>query len=1221
MANSWGDSVAGYLLDAKHCPRCNTELSQPGKCLRCGADLSGAEAIEVWRLSESVVELVRERQRLVDALPTLELPKAALQPAAPLVSSAAPTDRPSSQVSIQSVLAVAGAGLFAVAAIVFTFFNPDLTNFATRTVIIGAVTAVFAGATWLFARRGLGFSSEAMGGLTAVFVALDVWAFSEGTKTALDSWAAAGIGAGVASGALLALAVLWRVRTWLWVAGVGFALTPWLFAQSLDGVWVPAIGFVAVATVALGVHALLNRLSARFSSPLRADHATATIIELVAFAAAGLALVGVAESDIASRVLPTSAVLAALAVIAALTAKYQLPRLASFGAGTLFVTAVALLPIATGPDNPDFVPALFPAAAVVGVAIVSLVGRWRRMSPAAARAGAAMVLVVSALPAAVLSLVQVLASVLRLAPTGFEGEALPRDLGLAAALGLASVAAGGLVLSVTDRWLKRTGTAAQGHVFAAGATWYFVAALASFVTWNGLLVSAQAILALVSSIAIVLVLVRVPRVAVVGLGVRIPLVVGIHSLLILAAIISWPDTSLRVPIGAAVVAAVWVAAHSVPSGARFLHTGFGYAFALAVVAGGLSLTTLEPIAVLCLTTSVGAIAALVATLTPLLKTRSWYAVLLVTSVPFVIGVVTVAIERSGWTALSTGLIFVLLLALVATRRAGLTRVLRTGAAALLVPSLAVVVICLGAQVLDISASPVTLPVIAILVGAVLPATTLIGSALVKRGISATDARAVRIAIEASSLFTGAVAVALALWRAAAGIPTTFLVLVILGTGAIATAVFAKRRYAWVVAGASFTGALWCVLALSDVQVAEPYILPPALATAIVGSVLVLRGRSDASALALVAAGLGFAVVPSLAILAVAGNGSASLTPWRTLGILAGGAVLVVLAALAARLGRTQRLPRAAALVTPLAIFAIVAAAAGAVQGVRYGLGIDEVWLGGPNAVMIVALILSATAVLISALSGGLLTRLPAGDRGRFAASRWVFAPAVAYLVAGPIASVGPSWFAIGTLVALTVALLAFMIVIAVRQRTFATSLPPVWFVFAVAWFTAVAGWSERELRVEAFSLPLGLALLAVGIISMRPGSREVDSASLNSWPVGFTGSWRVLGPGILVTLIPSILATGTDPRTERAILVIGLALVAILAGNSRRLAAPFILGIIVLPIENVIVLAGQVGSSIGAVPWWITLATAGAVLLVIAVSTERRNRSESDGVGRLRDLK
>jgi peptidoglycan/LPS O-acetylase OafA/YrhL len=113
----------------------------------------------------------------------------------------------------------------------------------------------------------------------------------------------------------------------------------------------------------------------------------------------------------------------------------------------------------------------------------------------------------------------------------------------------------------------------------------------------------------------------------------------------------------------------------------------------------------------------------------------------------------------------------------------------------------------------------------------------------------------------------------------------------------------------------------------------------------------------------------------------------------------------------------------------------------------------------------------------------------------------------------------------------------------------------------------------------------------------------------------------VLGPGILVTLLPSILATMTDPRTERAILVIGLALVAILAGNNRRLASPFIIGIIVLPIENIIVLAGQVGNSIGAVPWWITLATAGAVLLVIAVSTERRNRSESGGVGRLRDLK
>jgi len=101
-----------------------------------------------------------------------------------------------------------------------------------------------------------------------------------------------------------------------------------------------------------------------------------------------------------------------------------------------------------------------------------------------------------------------------------------------------------------------------------------------------------------------------------------------------------------------------------------------------------------------------------------------------------------------------------------------------------------------------------------------------------------------------------------------------------------------------------------------------------------------------------------------------------------------------------------------------------------------------------------------------------------------------------------------------------------------------------------------------------------------------------------------------------------VLSTATDPRTERAILVIALALIAILVGNLRKLGAPFILGIIVLPIENIIVFAVQIGRNISAVHWWITLATAGAVLLVLAVTSERSATGARGGVAaRLRDLK
>jgi hypothetical protein len=235
------------------------------------------------------------------------------------------------------------------------------------------------------------------------------------------------------------------------------------------------------------------------------------------------------------------------------------------------------------------------------------------------------------------------------------------------------------------------------------------------------------------------------------------------------------------------------------------------------------------------------------------------------------------------------------------------------------------------------------------------------------------------------------------------------------------------------------------------------------------------------------------------------------------------------------------------------------------------------------------------------------------------ASRWLYAPSLVFLVVGPIAAVRRDWFAIWTLWALMALLLTLALVTVALARKAKPVLPPFWFVYALAWVTGVAGWSERDLRVEVFSLPLGLAVLAAGVIGMRPGSLPTP-ATLNSWPIGFRGSWRLLAPGIVLTFLPSVLATGTDPQLYRPILVIALALVAILVGSSRKLAAPFILGLAVLPIENIVVFSAQVDRAVGAMPWWITLSTAGAVLLAIAVGSERRTNQGRGVAARLREL-
>ncbi|TPX00922.1 hypothetical protein FJ656_30275, partial [Schumannella luteola] len=127
-------------------------------------------------------------------------------PGVPVERVATPaSDRPRSAISLQSVLAVVGAGLLAVAAIVFTFLNPDLTDFGTRTTIIAVVTALFLGGAWLLHSRRLQFSAEAIGALGMVFLALDVWAFSRVAPPDVSGWFFGALGLLVSGGAMVAV--------------------------------------------------------------------------------------------------------------------------------------------------------------------------------------------------------------------------------------------------------------------------------------------------------------------------------------------------------------------------------------------------------------------------------------------------------------------------------------------------------------------------------------------------------------------------------------------------------------------------------------------------------------------------------------------------------------------------------------------------------------------------------------------------------------------------------------------------------------------------------------------------------------------------------------------------------------------------------------------------------------------------------------------------------
>ena len=1233
MTQAWTDDVARYLLDDGFCIRCGAPLTTTKRCGTCSADLSSDDAAGARTASRDAVDALRRRQEFIDRIPTVR-PDAAPAAAAVAVPTAvqpapgqptAASDARSS-VSVQSVLAVAGAALVAVAAIVFTFLNPDLTDFTTRSLIVAAITVVFLGSAWLLVRAGLQFSAEAVGALGMVFVGLDVWAFSSLAPGA-SGWVFAGIGTLVAAGVMVVIAWVARIRTWLWTGLLGLTIVPAFFGYAAHNPWITIVGHLAVGFAALAVHDAARALASRFGSTMRADRVTATVVQLLVVAVVSGSAIALPR-DTPSDLLGISAVLLAVGVLAAASARHLLPRFWSVLAGVFPAVALAVLPFSISGLDPVWLVALVPVAAAIAVGVLAVLPATGAVRRPQLLVGAWAVALVVAVPEILQAATRAIVPIDRGTEIPFVDAIVNSEL--ATMVGVVAAAASCGAIWVFGRRRIQTAVLAQGAL--ATGLWLGILALLALSDWSALILPVRIGLGLALAFGLSIAVTRIPWIFSALRRTRVPLTVGAHLLLVSSAAVAWTDSNLTVAGGAAAVLVLAAVARTVPGVIRPLYLAVGYAYALIVFAAGLTLVHVDTIAVLCLTTTLASTSALAATLIRRLRAPSWYAVLIVTAVPFLIGIASVFAQRSGWTALSTGVTFLLALTLLLTTRPGLNSFVRSLSAALLVPSLAVVVVCLGAQVLQVSASPVTLPIIAVIVACTLPSTGLVSIALERRGIPSAHAAAARVWLEISTWITAVLTVLLALVREAAGLGTSCLVLLIIGLGAAAMALFARRRYGWVLAFVSWTGALWCVWALAGVRVPEPYILPPALVAAIIGAVLVGRGRPGIGlpALGLFSTALAAAVIPSLAIFAVVGDGTARAglpgpELWRGVALAGAAIVLIVLGALVRRVRAESRFALLARLRVPLLVVAIAAAAAGPVQAVRWGLDFDHSPVVGA-LLMWPVLAVSAAAAVVAAIAGRLLL----GDSRSGAAgvagvagggARWVYAPAALFLAIGPIAAVRHGALPILALYLLGFAYLALMLVTVVRSRNRGVTLPPVWVTFALAWCLMVASWSTRELlRVEAYSLPLGLALLAAGVIAMRKEAVAIVPGP-TSWPVGFHGSWRLLAPGIIVTLLPSILATGTDPQTLRAILVLGLALVSILIGSLRRLGAPFIIGLIVLPIENIVVFSVQVGRSIGATPWWITLATAGAVLLVIAVTSERRSAGQKGVAARLRDLR
>lgn len=742
------------------------------------------------------------------------------------------------------------------------------------------------------------------------------------------------------------------------------------------------------------------------------------------------------------------------------------------------------------------------------------------------------------------------------------------------------------------------------------------------------------------------------------------LVVAAFLELALVTVLSWVSRT-TVAVGAVLVVLLLLRARRLLlAEVRGVLTGTAAAYAGTVLAVLLAWAGWDACGVIGGTAVALVLVAAVLTVLPGVGRDTWIAVLAVSLVPAGLGILAVGVDRTWWSAAVAAALLALEVVLLGTRARPVVPWLRVLAAALVVPTVSVVLICAGALLLPGSASPVLLPAVAVLTAATAVAAPGVAGTL-RRRLPDVPAEQARVALELAAAGTAAVALLLAVLRATTGADTVLVLCAVLAAGATAVAQRPDRRAVWWAAAGLWTGVVWSALAWWGVGLVEAYTAPPAVTALVVGTLLARRGDRWRP---LVQAGAALLVAPTL-LLAVAGRD----VGLRSIALLAVAALAVGIALLAdadagpdagphagpdtrpdadphanpdtepataaAPGARTQRALRA--LADPLLVAGGAAALAGAVRAAHLAAGTPQGSVTQDVRLFAAALAWSAAGAALLGVAGALLARrevaraaaLPAplrvlADRRAAVVQRWSLAPALVALTVGTLVAVRSTWVAVWTGWLIELALLA-LAVLAVRAEVAAqgsrairrrvVTLPPGWFLWlgALAW--AIGAWSTRLLRVEVFALPLGLALTAMGFVALRATLAEapaVPSAprppGSAAWPVGYRGSVATLTPGILATLGPSMLAIWTDPMTWRAILVVVLALGFMMLGARQMLRAPLVVGAVSLGAAVLSVFAAQIGRTISAGPWLLTLLAAGGLLLVLAIFAERRRSVEVD---------
>ncbi|KAF0791715.1 SCO7613 C-terminal domain-containing membrane protein [Streptomyces sp. FR-008] len=445
--------------------------------------------------------------------------------------------------------------------------------------------------------------------------------------------------------------------------------------------------------------------------------------------------------------------------------------------------------------------------------------------------------------------------------------------------------------------------------------------------------------------------------------------------------------------------------------------------------------------------------------------------------------------------------------------------------------------------------------------AVLPsaAATLLGPAAVLTGLWAGAPDGTR------ELAAGAGA-----WPDALSVPVVLLVAVVL-LGAVYASLVQEGREPAGWTGAAGAGAVGLVSAAVPVLLVSADV---AYAAALVVDLLLVAGLLAAAVAVrrVPAAAGGTALWCAVAVAAHAGLLALAVEP-ATYAVF--GLLLVLFAASAAR--SQEAVARSLTLVLSVACALVVASAAGA-----------SLELGAPRTAVLVLVVPAAVVVL------GLWVRTPAVVVPLEAGAGF------AALVALGLAVTDGAYL---SLVLALCGVLAAATAVRPERRPGAGYLAAGLFATAT-WVRLV---SAGVTHPEAYTLPVSVIACAVGLLRRRTDPEA--------------SSWTAYGPGLGVTLGPSLLALWSDPHWQRPLLLGAAALAVTVTGAVRRLQAPLLLGGGTLALVALHELAPHVAQVFDALPRWSVPALAGLLLLALGATYEQRLRDARrlrEHLGRMR---